>query len=363
MKLLSIDLRMLHASGIGTYLQNLVPRLITDLSDTRFELLGNSAAIGQYDWAEKKGVTIVDCHSPIYSMGEQLELVRKISKNTDLFWSPHYNFPLSYRGKLLVTVHDVFHLAMSQYVAGLHRKLYAKFMFYALTKKADAILCDSHFTAQELTRLAGTVRKDINVIHLGVDESWYHVKKQQNPQNNPYLLFVGNVKPHKNLSALIQAFESVMHTIPHDLIIVGKKDSFITADNDVVHKAARLGNRVQFTGHVEDALLRQYFVHADALVFPSLYEGFGLPPLEAMACGCPVIVSTAASLPEVCGEAALYCDPYSPGDIAGKIQMLTSDNTLRETLRQKGQKHAMQFTWENCARETCEVVESIFRSN
>lgn len=115
-------------------------------------------------------------------------------------------------------------------------------------------------------------------------------------------------------------------------------------------------------GYVSDAELRALYEHAACFVYPSFYEGFGLPPLEAMACGCPVIVSNAASLPEVCGDAALYCNPCSPEDIAEKISLLMADPRLREDLRQKGLERAKQFTWEKCARETFAIIEKVLAS-
>lgn len=359
MHVISIDLRMIQASGIGTYLKNLISKIITTFPIYKVNLLGKVEQMHQLNSVQCREIEFINCLSPIYSIAEQYELYQKIPSDTTLFWSPHYNIPLFYRGKLLVTIHDVFHLAMPHYVGGFHKYFYAKAMFTALRYKADAILCVSNFTANELARLTGIKQKKIHVIYNGVDRPWFNVQKGQNPCSKPFLFYVGNVKPYKNLLTLLEAFELIMDKIPHDLIIIGKKEGFITGDNVVFHRASSLGNRVRFAGYVKDDVLRQYFVHADALVFPSLYEGFGLPPIEAMACGCPVIVSNAASLPEVCGDAALYCDPYSPEDIANKIQLLMNDANLRESLRQKGLERAKQFTWEKCARETFAVIEKV----
>lgn len=353
---------MLYASGIGTYLQNLVPRIVAAHPEIRFHLLGDISEISSYDWAHFGNVALVDCQAPIYSVAEQLAVVRKIPRETTLFWSPHYNIPLLYRGRLLVTVHDVFHLAMPEYVDGFHRRLYARGMFAALRRKANAILCDSEFTQDELRRLTGRDAQKLYTIHLGLDHSLFQVQRDCNPHLRPYLLFVGNVKPHKNLKTLLNAFKLIENQIPHDLVIVGKKEGFITGDKSVVAEAVSLGDRVKFTGYVEDNLLRQYYVHADALVLPSLYEGFGLPPLEAMACGCPAIVSRATSLPEVCGDAALYCDPRSAKDIAEKIRRLVRDPSLREDLQKRGPEQASRFRWERCAEQTFDVIERMLRA-
>lgn len=354
---ITVDLRMINASGIGTYIRNVLPRLLQHLPNSQFCFLGRGRVLAEFDWT--RAADIIESNSPIYSVREQLELPRKIPVDTTLVWSPHYNIPLAYKGKLLVTVHDVFHLAMPHSMKDVHKKLYAKGLFGAVRRKAAAILTDSEFSKNQLLRYTKGRRQKIYPVHLGVDESWFEIRKTQRPHPRPYLLCVGNVKPHKNLSGLLQAFSQIQRDLPHDLVIVGKQEGFITADKALFHQTDALGRRVHFTGYVDDDLLKQYFVHADALVFPSLYEGFGLPPLEAMACGCPVIVSNAASLPEVCSDAALYCNPYDFHDIADKIKQLMADPMLRENLRAKGFERAKHFSWEKCARETLHIIEQV----
>jgi glycosyltransferase involved in cell wall biosynthesis len=353
---------MVHASGIGTYISNIVPQVIAAKPDCRFELLGDSDELQAIAWTQADNVRIVECRSPIYSIAEQFELFLKISSATSLFWSPHYNIPLLYRGKLLVTVHDVFHMTMPQYLRGVHKKLYARTLFQTVMRKADGILCPSKYTVGELIRITGVQRDEIRVAYNGVDENWFTVTGHDNPHSRPYLLFVGNVKPHKNLFGLIRAFESISSEIPHDLVVVGKKEGFITSDEQIGPLAHRLRDRVHFTGYVDDSALWQHVAHADVLVLPSFYEGFGLPPVEAMACGCPVIVSTSGSLPEVCGDAAVYCNPYDFRDIAECIVTLLKDKPLRDRLVAKGKERARQFTWQNCARETLLEIDRILAS-
>ncbi|GJQ57619.1 MAG: glycosyl transferase [Candidatus Scalindua sp.] len=322
-------------------------------------MANNPDELKEYSWARKDNVTIIDLQSSIYSLSEQSGFLRKIPKDTTLFWSPHYNIPLLYWGKLLVTIHDVFHIAMPTFVAGLHRRLYARFMFNVIRRKADAVLTVSKFTQNELIRLIGVDRNKIYAIHNGVDQTWFQPRKGVLSRRKPFLLYVGNVKPHKNLSRLFEAFEMVQEKIPHDLVIVGKKEGFITGDSSVIAKAAKFKERIEFTGHVSGTILKQYFAQAEALVFPSLYEGFGLPPLEAMASGCPVIVSDIKPLHEVCDDAALYCDPQRSKDIADKIQQLVHDSDLRGRLQQKGLKRAEQFTWEKCGEQVVSVIKQV----
>jgi len=362
MTTITIDTRMLNASGIGTYIRNIVPKIISSFPDVKFNLLGNRQDIIQYQWSNIENVDILDCRSPFYSIAEQIGLSQKIPKDTTVFWSPHYNIPLLYQGRLMVTVHDVFHLAMPQFVKGWHKRLYAKGMFSALKHKADTIICISHFTAHELQRLTGINSEKVKIIHNGISETWFNIDKKERPHSNHYLLYAGNVKPHKNLVRLIEAFKSLASKIPHDFLIVGKKEGFITGDVVVEKKAAELGKRVHFTGYVNEDLLKQYVVHSDALVFPSLYEGFGLPPLEAMACGCPVVVSNIASLPEVCGNAAFYVDPYNMESVAEGIYRVLMDESLRQSLIQKGLERAKLFSWQRSAKEHLKIFEEVLNS-
>lgn len=356
---IAIDVRMLNSSGIGTYLQNLLPRLIQARPRYRFHLLGDPTALGTFAWSHTANVAIAPCTAPIYSIAEQVQLSASTPVDTEVFWSPHYNIPLRSPGKLMVTVHDLFHLALPEFVHGVHRRLYARFMFAALRRRASAIVTSSYFTASEFARLVGNTEPPPRPIHLGVGESWFHVRPVCRPHESPFLLFVGNVKPHKNLVALLQAFRLIRHTIPHDLVIVGRREGFITGDTQSIKLAERLHERVHFTGVIETPRLEQYMAFADALVLPSLYEGFGLPPLEAMACGCPVIVSNVASLPEVCSDAALYCNPRSPEDIAARILQLLGDDGLRAELREKGRARAASFSWDRCAEETLGVMDTL----
>lgn len=362
MQTITIDLRMIDSSGIGTYLRELVPRIISGLPEKSFFLLGSPKQIQRYGWTSQRNISLIPFEAPIYSLKEQFGFLKKIPRQTDLFWSPHYNIPIFFRGKLLVTIHDVFHLALPQFVSGVHRRFYARQMFRILKNRADAIISVSHFTAAELQRLARIPKEKIHVIYHGVRSDLQDAPSNLLPHPKPYLLFVGNVKPHKNLSTLIQAFQRIEGQIPHDLVLVGKREGFITGDSQTLLKAQG-SQRIHFTGYVDEKKLGQYFAHCTALVFPSLYEGFGFPPLEAMAYGVPVIVSDRASLPEICGKGALYFNPQNPQELAAKMIQLIQNKSLYQELREEGIIHAGKFSWKDCAQKTTILIQELLEES
>jgi glycosyltransferase involved in cell wall biosynthesis len=353
---IAIDVRMLRHAGIGTYIRHVVPRVVEAHPDWQFTLLGPRERVGDWGVEAASNATVVPCKSGIYSLSEQIEIPLRTPR-VDLFWSPHYNIPVFSRIPLVVTVHDVGHLALPGTYGGSGglKLQYARRMFDAVRRRAREVMFDSDFTRGEFTRYVGEPRR-ATTIHLGVDAEWSEPVTGPAPHPRPYLLFVGSAKPHKNLGTLLRAFELLRGTIPHDLVIVGGQDQR-TVDTEALGVAARLGDRVRTVGDADDDLLKRFVVKADALVLPSLYEGFGLPPLEAMAAGCPTIVSTAASLIEVCGDAPLYFDPRDSEDLARQIVRLLSDATLRARHIKAGRARAAQFDWDVCAARTASVLE------
>lgn len=359
METLTVDLRMLYSSGIGVYLKNLIPLVIAKCPSYQFNLLGDAAKLRNLNWTQSAQTRLIDCNPPIYSIVEQWSIPKNTPRDTTLFWSPHYNIPLNHKGALLVTIHDVLHVARPNFVPGWHQRAYARFMFDRVSKQADAVSCDSEFTRQEFMAHTGHVNNNLTVNHLGVDTAWFNgAKNNVSPHARPYIIFVGNVKPHKNLIGLLRAFEMIQNQIPHDLIIVGKATGFRTGDAQVLEKARTL-ERVKITGEIDDALLQQYVEHAELLVLPSLYEGFGLTALEGMAQGCPVLAASIPALEELCGDAALYCDPLAHRDIADKIMLLVNDAALRNRFIAKGTVRAKQFTWDQCATRSVQIIERL----
>jgi len=345
---------MIRHAGIGTYIRNVVPRVVARRPDWRFTFLASSRALP--DWTLNARARVRPCSSDIYTIAEQVELPLKTPRSAALFWSPHYNVPVFSRAPLVVTVHDVCHLAMPDVYGGAARGAYARYMFGTVRRRAREIVFDSDFTRSEFVRHVGEPARSTTAL-LGVDHVWRAAIRSARPHPRPYVLFVGSGKPHKNLVALIRAFEmSRMALAGHDLVLLGSFQQR-TIDDDALGLASTLGARVRLVHDADDATVRAFVAGAAALVLPSLYEGFGLPALEAMAAGCPCLVSNVASLPEVCGDGALYCDPRDPADIARQLVRLVSDGDLRTRLVSAGRLRADRFDWEITAERTASVLD------
>jgi glycosyltransferase involved in cell wall biosynthesis len=353
-----IDARMMGYSGIGTYLRALVPRVIAARPSWRFVLIGHSGVPGLTGLATDR-VTVATCDAAIYTVAEQLEVPRRVPAGASVFWSPHYNIPVRSGVPLVVTIHDVCHLALPHLFGGAIRGAYARWMLAAVRRRARQVIFVSEFSRQEFRRFVGEPAA-ATTIHSGVDPAWHMLDDARlpSPHPRPYLLAVGSPRPHKNLSALIQAYTQLLGTIEHDLVLIGDWGASRSRDEQFLRHAASLAPRVSLQGPVPEPVLRQFMVHAAALVFPSLYEGFGLPPLEAMAAGCPCVVSRAASLPEICGDAAAYCDPTNPTDIAAQILRVVESPTTRDRLVQAGREHVSGFCWEATTDRTVAVLEA-----
>lgn len=257
----------------------------------------------------------------------------------------------------IVTIHDAAVFAVPQTYSLIFRTWY-KLLLTGLGKISKKIITDSSFSKKELMYFCKMGAIKLKVILLGSEHILSipiaeDILQKNGIGNKPFLLAVSSMNPNKNFHSIVRAIE-LLGDVGFDIVIAGGTNPKIFSQSELF-----FSERVRHLGYVSDEELRTLYEHAACFIYPSFYEGFGLPPLEAMACGCPVIVSNAASLPEVCGEAALYCDPHDPTDIADKIRQLMDDADLREMLQEKGLERAKQFTWDKCARETFAVIEEV----
>lgn len=354
----AVDARMLFSSGIGVVIRNVLLRW--QLGPGMVIVCDSKSA----DWClrELTGWEVRIAKSKIYSISEQIEMPRLLS-TVSVVWVPHYNLPLFSRAKAVVTVHDVLHLARPDLFPGLLKQLYARFMMKYAVRNSERLICVSEFSALEISRLISHLKEDLEVVYNGVDSDWFTVSPSRGVEI-PYFVYVGNIKPHKNLVKLLQAFEIVVKKMDVRLLIVGAREGFITGDDRVKKFAERFGDQVNFTGQVSDSRLKDVVGNALAMVFPSTYEGFGLPPLEAMAAGVPVVASNAASIPEVCGEAAIYFDPQNVDEMASKMLSVASmSSTEREQYIAAGRSRAAEFNWDNSARRICQILQEVGMSN
>lgn len=338
---LCVDIRLLHASGIGSFLKNILPHLTSE-----FDLILLHDENDQIDY----DACCIPMKSKIYTIKEQWELCLKIPK-CDLFWSPHYNIPLlPIRAKMrLVKIHDVYPLAFIKELP-LLQKIYAKLFFKAALAFSDIVTSVSSFTRDEIRHYCKS-KKQITPIPSSVAPRF----KSTQGERGDYLLAGGNIKPHKNLLRLVKAFEQM--ECPEKLILIGKKEGLRTRDDTLIEYVKKhLKERVIFTGYISDSEIAKLYSGAKLFIFPSYYEGFGLPPLEAMAAGCPVVAAKAASIPEICSDAVYYIDPYSIDSIKNGMETVLQNEALRLDLIIKGEQRVKKFTPENSAKHYIKLI-------
>ena len=258
-----------------------------------------------------------------------------------------------------VTIHDASVFAVPHAYRLVFRTWY-RFLIPTLGRRAERILTDSRFSRDELIHKAGIPAAKLAVVPLAGEHilsvpADNGVFRRHQLGSRPYLVTVGSDAPHKNLGSLARAVELVPQK-DYDVVMAGGRNATVFG-NDPSESAGR----IRRLGYVTDGELRALYEQATCLVFPSLYEGFGLPALEAMACGCPVIASDAASLPEVCGDAALYCDARDPRDIAARISDVLTRPELRQDLSARARARAGGFRWTATARAVMAEIEGVVR--
>lgn len=253
--------------------------------------------------------------------------------------------PLLYSNKI-VTVYDLAFCHHPEWFSRSFARVY-NFMIPKILRKSKWVFTDSEFIKNEMHDIYGIDREKIDVVYGAPADIFKFVDLMR----EPFALAVGSIDPRKNLKPLIELFSSNQE---HALVIVGQQNRvFASMDIDNVP------SNISFSGYVSDDELVRLYNSASVFVYPSLYEGFGIPPLEAQACGCPVICSNMASLPEVGGDSVIYCDPYDKEDMIQKIKMVLDDEDRQNELRQKGFENIRRFSWEGSAKKMMKVIEKL----
>jgi glycosyltransferase involved in cell wall biosynthesis len=283
-------------------------------------------------------------------------------RGQDIIYSPTHHGILWGGFKQVVTIHDLLAIKFpTQYRL---QNYYFTYILPRLIEKATAIIADSENTRQDVHKSYEAPLDKIYVVYSAIDnhfkpaqaDSLQKVKKAYGLTE--FVLIVGASYPHKNISRALEAFSKVKLTLPKmELVVAGGQAGYINLLKQQAKELNVAG--IKFLGYVPPEELQVLYSAARVLLYPSLYEGFGLPPLEAMACGCPVLASNTSSLPEVCGDAAYYIDPHSVDDMAKALCTVATDQNVRDLLRQKGLERVKLFSWEKAAKEIYAVIESV----
>lgn len=357
-KKLVVDLRMWNHSGIGRYLRNLIPKIYEKSEGISYIFLYESGH--EKDLKQQfENAELIPCQSKIYSLSEQFELRKVLSKiEYDLLWIPHYNVPLFHHKKLLVTVHDLIHIHIYSVKKSWHKKLYANLLFKQISIKSKKIITVSEYTKNDLEINFPSCKNKIVSIHNGLSAPIQSHEIEPKDVES-YILYVGNIKPHKNLISLVEAFKKYLLQTQYNLVIVGQSENLISADEKLLSilKDNALRQRIKFKGQVNDEKLAQLYKEAALFVSPSLFEGFGFPPLEAMSYDCPVVCSDRCSLPEVCKDAAYYVEALSIDSIGKGVLEVLNNKELRDDLVQKGKSLINKYQWEKTADKTLDVIK------
>jgi glycosyltransferase involved in cell wall biosynthesis len=365
---IAIDARKLHDFGIGTYIRNLLKGLARVDQATEYVVLCRPADVDPIGELGGNFRPVIETSRP-YSVSEQLRIpVSLVRERVHLLHEPHYVLPPATRCRSVVTIHDCIHLMFPQYLPGALAHVYARASMWSAVRKADRVLTVSEASKRDILRFFDIPRDKVEVIYNAIDERFLEAPdeermdliRQRYQLQHPFLLYVGNIKPHKNLERLIDAFGRARTHGLEDLrlIIIGDELSKYPALRQAVHRH-RLDKYVRFLGFQPYETLSAFYRLARAFVFPSLYEGFGLPPLEAMACGTPVITSNVSSLPEVAGGAALLVDPYDPASIAEAIGRAVTDDGLRSEMVRRGLARARDFSWQQSVAATHRIYMEV----
>jgi len=340
-------------SGLGCYAESLIENLHKIDKNISIEIIKPE---NNNDLSTPKRIFWDQVLFPIQSMKTKPDLIHK----------PSFSVPVFSKSKIVVTVHDLIPIIFPKNLSFFSRMFWTKIMPFSY-KYADHIITDSEWSKKDIVRLLKINPKKITVTPLAARENFLHKpdsKKIDYVQNKfntgkKYILTVSNLEPRKNFPFLIKVYKEILEKNPnfeYKLVIVGKKS---WGTEKILNDAkGKFSDKIIVTGYVEEKELPCLYYGATLFAFPSLYEGFGLTPLEAMACGVPVICSNASSLPEVCGDAAIMLDPTDLDAWVKNIEKMLKSTSLRQQYSNKALKQASKFSWQKTAEKTLKVYRS-----
>ncbi len=359
-----IDIRMASHTGVGRYVRCLVNALVSRTAASADASWAVLADPGQETGWIRGRVAVFRPDAPIgiYSLREQLVLGRVLDRmSCDVFHIPHYAFPLrAPRTPVVTTIHDLIYLETSGAGRSAFHEAAARWMIRRAARGSARVIAVSEHAAGRIRTLLGVPPDRIRVIPHGRE----HVPAPREgiARDPATLLYVGNHLPHKNLPFLMDVFSRVLGGRPEARLVLAGPAGRHTPAVRAAARAAGVAERVSWASPADDAALWDLYARATLLVFPSRYEGFGFPVLEAMATALPVVASTATSIPEVAGDAAVLLSPDDRDGWTREILALLSDPARREDLGRRGAARAGAFSWDAAARATLAVYEEVLAS-
>jgi glycosyltransferase involved in cell wall biosynthesis len=363
---IAVNTRLLlpnRLEGIGWFTYETLKRIVRNHPECDFLFLFDRPFDSKYIFADNvKGVHLGPParHPVLYRIWFNYTIPFLLAKhNAELFLSPDGYLSLRTDVKQIAVMHDLNFEHYPEDLPKVHRDYYRQY-FPLFARKAERIITVSEYSKQDIHEQYGVSTDHIDVAYNGVSEIFTPDEQDDHPfcDGKPYFLSVGSLHPRKNIARLLEAFDLACKRCDSDiqLLIVGEsfywsKDMKLAMDR-MAHK-----DRVHFTGRMEQAGLKNAYSHALALAYVSYFEGFGIPLVEAMRCGCPVIAADATALPEIASDAAIYCDPFNTSDIAEKMICLATDEGKRIELREAGLKRSQQFSWDRTAAAVWNTIE------
>jgi len=373
---IAIDGRMGHTRvGVGVYVRGLISSLgKTDKENEYFIIVNRNRKedfIPMQNNFHKIDSSVTYSDYLKRDLWEQLYLPLKLHRHKiDVYHGPNYVLPYFTNIKTVLTMYDMISFLPDNWYKPLARARVQKLITIS-SKKANKIITGSENSKRDIIKILGVPEKKVRVIYIGIDDMYKSINNRHRMDSvktryniaGRFILHVGSLNPRKNIPRLIEAYSRLPQDIlrEYQLVIAGKR-SWGADEIFTKVKQLRLEDKVVFTGFVEDNDLHLLMSAASLLVFSSLYEGFGIPPLEAMACGVPVVASNTSSIPEVVGDAALLLNPYNVEEIADAMYRALTDEQLRNELRQKGFERVNQFSWEKAAKETLVVYNEVYNN-
>ncbi len=362
---IGIDARMFSDAftGIGRYNFEITKRFFSQKTDIEWVLFLNESEFSQFDFPSNvKKVCVNAAH---YSLAEQTKFLSILNKEKcDLLWFTHFNRPIFYFRPCVVTIHDT---TLSFYpgkkMGQWWRKLAYKIVITIAVRLAKKVITVSQNTRNDVTKLFNISPSKIISVWNGLSPDFHQCTEKEHEEvrikfklHQKFLLYTGVWREHKNLVRLLKAFDRVKESHPEvQLVITGRRDPHYPEVLETVH-TLDLDESIRFVGLVDFSDLQKLYSAATIYVFPSLYEGFGLPPLEAMAAGTPVVVSNSSAVPEVCGDAAEYFNPENIQEMAEKISLILENKDRQKELIEKGFDRIKEFSWEKSAEDTLKIL-------